>query len=395
MNDPIKSKYILRKITTFAYISGIPYLWYEELGWPKQLTNFHDKITNILTVLLCIFMSLEILALFTQKNMNNQQSSDALKYAISQPIFFMNFFSFVYYKEEVRILFYNLTNSMSTYHRDEEVERKLVKKIKFYVSAFISVAIAASMSAGLDGLWRVLEKDDTFTTVITAWPDVDDRSLAAGIGRIIAFIMWCIHTVRFVGGVTIVVALTVCVCHQYKYLQSYFYSLDKIFEINCSQSVKEEEYEKGLLIGVKLHNNIIRYTQDLCNVCNIAYGGQIVVNVTVLVILMVQMQNGNRQFMLVLTCAIMVSALLVLNGFYMWNLGDITVEASEVCTAMYMSGWENCTRRSSVRVRKILMVAMTQAQKEVTIKTLMILQVSYASYVSIVKFSYSVFSLIY
>ncbi|VVC93580.1 unnamed protein product [Leptidea sinapis] len=59
---------------------------------------------------------------------------------------------------------------------------------------------------------------------------------------------------------------------------------------------------------------------------------------------------------------IMGSAILTSTGIFMWNLGDVTVEASKVSQAMYCSGWENCVGTSSCRVRKLLRFGMMQAQ---------------------------------
>nr|QZH55121.1 odorant receptor 25 [Achelura yunnanensis] len=390
-----KTGQLLRTVTMFAYISGLPYFWFEHLKWPQYLKTIIVSLAQALTVLFCIFMIMEILGVFTQTSLTEQQKSDAIKYSFSQPILFMNFFKLSYHKEDIKKLIKKLLTDLPTYHNDEEVERQLVKKAKLYLMASLGSIVFTLITVGLDSLMRVLLEDNVFTTVITTWPDVEDKSLAASVGRVIVYVVWWLWVLRLCGSMSIVITLTICTSHQYKQLQSYFCSLKNIFERNCSQLAKEEEYEKALVLGFKLHNNVLSYTQELGRICSVAYGGLIIVNVSVMAIVLIQVTNEDRTILMVLSWIMLSIALLGSCGFYMWTLGDITVEASQICTSMYMSGWENCTGQSSVRVRKMMVTAMTRAQKEVVITTLMILKVSYGSYLSIVKFTYSIFSVMY
>ncbi|CAH2243684.1 jg26157 [Pararge aegeria aegeria] len=70
-------------------------------------------------------------------------------------------------------------------------------------------------------------------------------------------------------------------------------------------------------------------------------------------------------------------------------------EADLLPTAMYSSGWQNCRGTRSQRVRKLLVIAMTLAQKRAVIRSFGTMEISYRAYVSMVKASYSAFSLLY
>lgn len=52
--------------------------------------------------------------------------------------------------------------------------------------------------------------------------------------------------------------------YQYTNLQSYFMSLNDIFEGNASQKVKEESYEKGVKVGIQMHSETLRYGSSFC-----------------------------------------------------------------------------------------------------------------------------------
>lgn len=101
---------------------------------------------------------------------------------------------------------------------------------------------------------------DTFNTVITAWPDVHDRSVLSNIGRIIIYLTWWIYLTRIFSVYSLVICLTIAISHQFKNLKSYFYSLSKIFDNdNLSQTEKEQEYERAFKVGINMHSETLKY----------------------------------------------------------------------------------------------------------------------------------------
>ncbi|PZC85891.1 hypothetical protein B5X24_HaOG200944 [Helicoverpa armigera] len=252
------------------------------------------------------------------------------------------------------------------------------------------------------GNWSIFglilaEYGATYTTVITAYPDVDDRSALSHIVRVIAYLIWCIYLTRIFAVYSLVISLTIAMSYQFKNLTSYFYNLRKIFEEDerMTQTEKEQEYERAFRVGIKIHSETLKCTEDIQAICRDVFSGQIIFNILMLIVLMHQMVNSARNLTNAVTLVMAALTILLSTGFFMWNAGDITVEAQLLPTAMFSSGWENCGRDSSVRVRKLIVIAMMQAQEPVVLTGLGIIALSYQSYVSIVKSSYSAFSVLY
>ncbi|XP_072940004.1 uncharacterized protein [Epargyreus clarus] len=242
----------------------------------------------------------------------------------------------------------------------------------------------------------VLFVDKTFTTTITIWPDADDDGNLAAAVRIAYYMIWWVLVSRSTNAYILAIATTICLSHQFQNLQSYFYSLERIFEDNeLNQLEKEVKYEKSLKVGIKMHSDTLWCTRQCQIVYGIVYSGQIVISVTGLAVLMFQMLNSERTIPNTLAIFATAFTILITNGINMWSAGDVTVEATSLATAMYSSGWQNCEGAASVRIRQLLLVAMTQAQKPVVIRGCGITEMSYGSYLSIVKSSYSIFSVIY
>lgn len=100
----------------------------------------------------------------------------------------------------------------------------------------------------------------SFTTLITGWPKVEDTSLPASVGRIIIYVTWWFFLTRVTAIITLSIVLTALLSHQYKNLQSYFYSLDDIFladNAEISHEEKEFKYIEALKVGFKLHSDTL------------------------------------------------------------------------------------------------------------------------------------------
>ncbi|XP_026489178.2 uncharacterized protein LOC113395720 [Vanessa tameamea] len=216
--------------------------------------------------------------------------------------------------------------------------------------------------------------------------------------RFIIYIIWWIFMIRVTAAITVIIMITISLSHQYKNLQSYFYSLNEIFQDSCDENdltEKEDKYVEALKVGIKLHSDTLWCTKQCQVTCSSVISGQILITVSVLCLLMLQMVNSERTLTNVLTIITTSSAVLTSSGFVMWNAGDITIEAALVPTAMFSSGWQHCRGSTSERVRKLLFVAMTQGQKHIFLRSFGVVEISYTSYVSIMKSSYSAFSFLY
>nr|WCC57458.1 odorant receptor 1 [Papilio machaon] len=385
-----------KTLNDYLYIFGLSNLWIDNTDHSKFNSSNNRRISKFITICLYIFVTSEITAFFTQNNLTEKQSSDRFLFGISHPILINYYTSIEYHNEKLQKIIHALTVALKNVYNDKKVERHMIKKSKLYSAAYLFSFSSALISYGIDGLIQVLRKDGTFTTVITAWPDVEDRSSFANIARVTNYVLWWIFMMRLSAIYVLVICLTTCLSHQYKDLQSYFYHLVDIFdECDLSQREKEKKYEDSVKIGIKLHSDTLWCTRQIESAYAVVFSGQILVNISVLCLLMLQMVNSERTLSNALATITTGVAMLISTGFFMWSAGDVTVEASQLSTAMYSSGWENCQKDCSVRIRRLLVIAMAQSQRPVTLRSFGIIELSYQSYVSIVKSSYSVFSILY
>nr|QMS80354.1 odorant receptor [Histia rhodope] len=316
---------LFRRMCCYAYVTGLPNFWYEKPNWSIHVGKFHDFISHVTDVINCVFYLGQFFSFFTQKNLNERQETDQIIFTTINPCIYWAPIAMNYYKEQVRDLIRNLVLVLPSVYNDREVERKMVKKSCLYVSLLLSTANATLLLYGIDSFIKVL-KGAVFTTVITAWPSVEDRSRIAGIGRAAVFIIWTQFMFRSCGAISLIISLTINTSHQYIQLQSYFRNLSNIFQENLIQEEMETKYEEHLKIGIQQHIKILSYTKKLKQACILVYGGQIFTNMVILVMTMMVMMGDDLSLTKLMTFMTLAISSTVTNGFYMCTIGDITVE---------------------------------------------------------------------
>nr|AOE48028.1 putative odorant receptor OR23 [Athetis lepigone] len=391
-----KTTVFFYRLSFVVYILGLPNFWLEDLKLSKTFVKFFDKFTKFNNLLIYLLILFEFGSFLTQENLSVKQKSNLLLYAISHPMLCMFRVMMARLKEKVRKVMYSLTVELKRVHNDPEVERQMLASTYMYMFAVLFSCLLSMIMYAAEAIWEVVRDDVTFTTLVTAYPDVHDKSTLADVVRALCFITWWIFLTRIIGVYILVIPLTTCLSHQYKNLQSYFLSLGDIFDRNdLSQTEKEDKYEAGFKVGIQLHSDTLRCTKQTQEVCRGVFSGQILFNMILLVLLMAQMANSERTLVNLCAAVFTASAVLITTGFYMWNAGDVTVEASHLATAIYLSGWYHNQGQASARIRKLVVITLSQAQRPVVLKGFGYIDLSYQSYLRIVKASYSVFSVIY
>ncbi|XP_026331709.1 uncharacterized protein LOC113239057 [Hyposmocoma kahamanoa] len=386
-----KTKDFFFFIAQKVYLLGAPNYWSEDLKLSKSIYKIHDNLFLLIDFITTLFIGSEWLALFTQNNLSSKQSDDMFLFACSHPILHTYCFIMRFHKEKTSDILLQLTINLKNKFNDHEVERQMIRRSKIYTTIFMFLVCITLFGYGANSLFT----DGTFTTVITAWPDVEDRSFFAGCVRIITYILWWIFVVRMMCAFWVIIPVTILLSHQFKNLKSYFCSLPEIFEDGDSQAEKEKKYIEAFKLGIKWHADTLRCTRLCQDAFYFVYSGQILLNISVIIIIMFQFMTSERTFMSALEKLCTFSSTLISTGCLMWNAGDVTVEAAELPTAMFQSGWHNCRAQASRRIRPLLVVAMWQSQKPVKLRCLGIINMSYESHLSIVKTSYSVVSVLY
>ncbi|XP_026738354.1 uncharacterized protein LOC113501425 [Trichoplusia ni] len=301
-----------------------------------------------------------------------------------------------YYKVEIKQILYHLAVVLREPYNNRELEATAVRKVRVYSTLFFIISLMFVSAGGISAIHKVVTAGEIFCPVIPAWPSLSDTSLLSLVIRIIFYIFWLMYDVRVMAMFTLLLSMLVMIFYQFKNLQCYFYSLDKIFlEENLSQREKELKYENAFKLGIYMHAETLWVKKQNQHVCEWIFASEVTMSFIGLMVQLITIVSGKRDVSTVGTTFSMIMLTLISLAFFMWNGGDITIEALKVSDAMYFSGWENCSGQSSARVRKLVACAIRQAQEPVVYKTLGVVEFSYDAYVKISKLPYTVVSMFY
>ncbi|XP_063619197.1 uncharacterized protein LOC134792014 [Cydia splendana] len=390
-----KTTEFFHKFDKIIFVCSSMNYWVDDNGIPEVVVNAYKRITKVINAAIVLFIVGEMGSFFTQNNLTEKQKSDRVMMPFSHIILYSFTLSLIHHKETVTEILFTLAVGLKKDFNDEETEILMLKRTKIYACALVLLSYNALVFYGVEGLTQVLFSDGTFVTMITVWPEVHDQSLLAGVGRIGVYVLWWLWMIRVTTAYLLVLVVTISLSHQYMNLQMYFKSIAGVFEERISQREKEQKFERALKLGIRLHATTIWCTQQVQRTFGSVFSGHIIVNIGMMVTLMSQFKDSDRALSHVLAIVATFTCMLFSTGFIMWSAGDITVEAGNLPTAIFMSGWQNCTNMSSYRIRRLMLIAMTQSQKPVNMKCCGFMELSYQSYVSIVKTSYSIFSVLY
>nr|QRF70980.1 odorant receptor [Semiothisa cinerearia] len=391
---PSDTTKLFQKLSIILYLCGFVDFWIEDVKLPAKFVRLYNSFRIFIELLMFSFMVLEVGAFFTQNNLTEKQSADRLVYGISHPILYIYCLNLLYYKKEIREVLYRLAASLKDVYNDEEVEKHMLRKLKFYLMAYVTSCGSCMVFYGASAWIQYIRLGSPFTTVITAWPDTLDESHQAHIFRVLFYLIWWIYFTRVSASYILILSMFISLSFQYTNLQSYFSGLKRIFDSPLEQRDKEAQFLSAFETGVRLHLDTIWCKQECQRIYNIIFSAQLLQTVAELVSVMSMMINSERTVVnlgavMSTTCGALIST-----GFLMWNAGDVTVEASYLPAAIYCSGWQN-VRHASLQSRHLVIMAITQAQRPVVFTALGFVPISYETYLKIAKISYSVFSVVY
>lgn len=152
-NDTTKFFDGLNKI---LYILGLPNFWIEAVKLSERFVKIYNIISPIIHGTTVIFSILQFGALFTQQHLDAKQKSDAMV-GMSNPLTVMFVLIYYYYRDESREVLYYLAVVLKEVHNDADIERNLIKKLRFYLIAYSCSASAILGYYGLNGLMQVVQ----------------------------------------------------------------------------------------------------------------------------------------------------------------------------------------------------------------------------------------------
>nr|CUQ99410.1 Olfactory receptor 29 [Manduca sexta] len=394
----MKNYYILKTYCSKIFLLGSGDFWYENkvIGDDKRI--LYRMYSCALFFIYGFMTVLEIMAALMGE-FPTDEKRDSVTFAVSHAIVMFKIISVVFQKELVKTLNRKMVTICEHYEEQALMSEKY-RIMKINVIVYFLIVYGSAACFVFEGL-RKLFDGSHFVTVVTYYPDYEDNSMFANSVRILATVILFLMLMNMI---VCVDSFTMVYLIMYKYkfitLRHYFENLSvTIDKLNTpgNEEVVAKMLTDGLVEGVEMHSKLLRLSKDIDKAFGTVMALQLCQSSGSAVSLLLQIALSDQlTFVASLKIVFFVMALFFLLGLFLCNAGEITYQAAQLSDAIFYSGWHVCRpRHSSRHVRKIVLLAIMQAQQPLVMKAFKMLELTYGTFILVVRATYSVFALFY
>ncbi|KAL0821070.1 hypothetical protein ABMA28_005702 [Loxostege sticticalis] len=390
-----KTKDLLRIFCKYVYYAGAGNCWYENI---YQETIPYRMYTLISFSIYTIMIFLENLAALFGDFPEVEKNSAAMFFAIHN-IVLTKMFLLLYHKDSIRKLNYEMS-TVGEKLEEESNMRKQYLKMRVGIILYVISVYLSLIAYGVESARRALLEGSPFYTVVTYLPFYDDTSMTASLFRVFFYITWLYMMLPMMSADCMPITHLIIMTHKFITLCHHFEKIREDFDENVAVNKKHalETLKKGCLEGIFMHQKLIYLADEIHRVFGIIMSLQVCESSAVAVLLLLRLALSPH---LDLTSAFMtytfVGSLFLLLALNLWNAGEITYQASLLSNAIFNCGWHlsDIEKEPHRDIRRLVLIACAQAQKPLILKAFGIQDLSYETFVSVARMTYSVFAVFY
>ncbi|XP_045450327.1 uncharacterized protein LOC123659110 [Melitaea cinxia] len=393
----MKNYHILKGLCKRIFFIGSGNFWYEDEVIGNDNSILYKMLKYILFSIYGFMTLLEIMAALIGE-FSEDEKSDSVTFAVSHTIVMIKIYSVLSNKESVKKLIHDLIK-VCEIHEEESLMKKKYRIIKINVVAYFITVYGSAACFVFEGVRKTLEGSH-FVTVVTYYPQFGDNSLTATVVRIfmtIILFMLLLTMIMTVDGFTVVNLII----FKYKFITLRNY-IDKL-RINFENELKENKSKiaakkltKGLIDGIIMHKELLRLSKEIDKAFGTVMALQLCQSSGSAVSLLLQIALSDKLTLVAeMKICFFVVALFFLLGVFLCNAGEITYQASLVSESIFYCGWHLSPSPQQRHLGKLVLLAGAKAQQPLVMKAFKMLELTYGTFLLVVRATYSVFALFY
>ncbi|XP_047996256.1 uncharacterized protein LOC125234112 [Leguminivora glycinivorella] len=390
----LRTKFLLKDCCRFVYYAGCGNYWYEDINHetiPFKLYRFISF--SIYTVM--IFLE-NVAAAFG--SFPSVEKNSAVMFAAIHNIVLTKMYLFLYHKVSIRKLNFEM-GALGENLEEDDVMKKQYWKVKYGILFYVVTVYLSLGAYGVESTRKSIVEGAPFYTVVTYWPAYEDLTTIAAIARIFFYITWLYMMLPMMSADCAPIAHLICIAYKFQTLRRHFEKIREEFDgdLVMGREGAEERLWSGCLEGIKIHQKLMYLADEINRIFGIIMSLQVCESSAVAVLLLLRLALSPDMD---LTNAFMtytfVGSLFFLLALNLWNAGEITYQASLLSPAVFYCGWHMCaTGRPRRDIERLVLIACAQAQKPLVLKAFGIQDLSYSTFVSVARMTYSVFAVFY
>ncbi|XP_064292501.1 uncharacterized protein LOC128675848 isoform X1 [Plodia interpunctella] len=391
----MKTKVLLKDFCKYVYYAGIGNYWSENM-YPE--TILYKIYTIVSFSIYTVMIFLENLAALFGNFPEVEKNSAAMFFAIHN-IVLTKMLLLLYHKESIRKLNFEMAAVCENFEEERVMKRQYLK-VKFGILLYVVSVYLSLIAYGVESTRKAYAEGAPFYTVVTYLPYYEDDSTGASFFRVFFYATWLYMMLPMMSADCLPIAHLIMLAYKFITLRHHYDRIRAEFDndiLVLNKKVAIEKLKAGFLEGILMHQKLMYLADEIHRVFGIIMSLQVCESSAVAVLLLLRLALSSH---LDLTNAFMtytfVCSLFILLALNLWNAGEITYQASLLSSSMFYSGWHLCEPENPRRdIRQLVLISCAQAQKPLILKAFGIQELSYETFVSVARMTYSIFAVFY
>nr|WCC57412.1 odorant receptor 12 [Papilio glaucus] len=388
-----KTKLLLMNICRLINCTGLGDYWNE-----GNNDNYRSKVHMIISFTAYIIMVfLENLAAFFG-DFPKVEKNSAVMFSVIHNTVLAKMFLLMYHKRSIR----KLNSEMAQLGADMEDDVTMnnqYKKVKYGLLLYVVSVYLSLLAYGVESLRKCVFEGTPFYTVVTYFPSYDNTSSLASVLRVFFYMTWLYMMLPMMSADCLPIVHLILMAYKFITLCNHFKKISKDFSRNTRNMRKESAILKlkfGCTQGILMHQKLILLVKEVNRVFGMIMSLQVCESSAVAVLLLLRLAISLNVTDAVMTYTF-VTSLFILLALNLWNAGEITYQASLLSFEIYSCGWHLCDLYPEHQkdIKYLVLISSAQAQRPLVLKAFGIQELSYATFVSVARLTYSIFAVFY
>ncbi|XP_004929671.4 uncharacterized protein LOC101739466 [Bombyx mori] len=395
-----KNHYILKTYCDKIFLVGSGNFWYQKTESRNDKTLLYKIYSCVLFFTYGFMTVLEIMAA-TMGDFPDDEKRDSVTFASSHTLIMIKFISIIKNKELLKTLNRKMMMICEA-HEEQTLMDEMYRIVKINVVAYCVAVYGSVTFFVFEGL-RKFYDGSHFVTIVTYYPSKDDDTMLASIFRIATTLVLLVMMLSMIISVD-TYTMAYLIMYKYKFitLRHYFKRLrENVDELVAAGKARlaAEKLAQGLVEGIKMHNELLSLSKDIHKAFGTVMALQLCQSSGSAVSLLLQIALSDQlTFTMGMKIFFFLAAMYLLLALFLCNAGEITYQASLLSDEIFYCGWHKCNSpvlSTQRNIRDIVLIAILRAQSPLVMKAFKMVELTYATFILVVRSTYSVFALFY
>ncbi|XP_068622836.1 uncharacterized protein [Battus philenor] len=389
------TRLLVKKICRYIYYTGLGNYWIEDIYKETSCYKVYSAV-SFSAYIIMVFLE-NVAAWFGV--FPKVEKNSAVMFSAIHNIVLVKMFLLLYHKKSIKKLNYEIA-AVGAGMEQKVTMRNQYKKVKYGLLLYVFSVYLSLLAYGVASMRKYIIEGTPFYTVVTYLPSYDDTSSIAFVLRVFFYMIWLYMMLPMMSADCMPVAHLIIIAYKFITLCDHYKKISEDFRKNLydkSKQIAVAKLKYECMQGITMHQKLLVLANEVNRVFGVIMSLQVCESSVVAVLLLLRLAISlHVNFTDAIMTYTFVGSLFILLALNLWNAGEITYQASLLSFEIYSCGWHLSQSDALGReIKHMVLISCAQAQKPFIFKAFGIQELSYATFVSVARMTYSIFAVFY